>query len=131
MKRSDNVKKGVPWTPEQIERAQEVLDIVMSLVEFDRSACGRRSVSERYMSEVLMFVWVAARDANGILARALWEAREHRVAFIDPDIVDTVRRFRAIGPTRLRDLLKQKESARRNEQEPLGRSSNGGFTDGF
>jgi hypothetical protein len=116
MKRVDSDKKGVPRTPEQIERAQEVLAVVKDLLDFDTRAQKRVSLNDRYLSAALMFSWLAVRDANQELSRALWDAQKNRVAFVDPDIIDTVRRFRALGPARLRDLLRQKKDLWRQKE---------------
>lgn len=107
MAREGGAVKTVAWSKEQIKRAREVLEVVLGLLEHDQRALDRANFNERYMYQVFWVVMLEVLDADRELSAA-WSASDENVPHISQKTIATVRRFRALGPTRLKGVLSWK-----------------------
>jgi hypothetical protein len=108
--------RTVEWSKEQIKRAREVLEVVVGLLEHDQRALDRANFKERYMSVVFWVVMLDVLEADRELSAA-WSGFDENVAHISKKTVQTVRRFRALGPSRLKSTLFWKRSS--EEAKPV------------
>jgi hypothetical protein len=92
---------------EQIKRRLDVLKTVRALL--DRGyAHDRTNVETRFRSEVVSLASSVIHKAEIVLSQAQYEAAEKGAAPIGFEVLELVRRFNAIGSTRLKTLLRMK-----------------------
>lgn len=92
---------------DQIKTRLEVLRTVKGLLDRAR-LIDRSDVESRFRCEVLALASLVIRDTEWTLMRAELNCGDLGAAPVPQDVLDVVRRFNAIGATRLKSLLRAK-----------------------
>ena len=92
---------------EQIKRRLDVLKTVKGLLDRPGSH-DHADIESRFRHEVAGLASRALDEAEWALRRAAMACGEHGGAPVERDVLELVRCFNAVGPTRLKTLLKMK-----------------------
>ena len=103
-------------TETQLISAGETLSVVRELIETDLEAFGRTAPNDRYWAQVCLLAWEAVRNAEVQLYRARLGYRTPQ-GYVEAQVLEVLRGFRAIGPRKLKDLLAARQRQRAHAQE--------------
>jgi hypothetical protein len=111
---SSHKSPSVAKTAEQIDTALDVLETVQSLLDTEQRGFDRRNPLDRLRYEVYSLVSLTIRDTERELRNVSSIAHlGGGLAKVDPNLFEMVRRFRAIGPAKLKQALKDRRATER------------------
>ncbi len=115
MAEKKQAKQTVDWTNEQIERAEDVLRVVIGLIDEERGKLDRANTDEAFMIAVLDTARLQVQTAINDLMSAYVQTPSPKN--VSKRTVETVQRFRSLGPPRLKRRLAWKEVERAYPEE--------------
>lgn len=111
-------RKGVPWTLDQIERAQQVLTDVRRILTVDEAEYSSPHADHRfYLAVTQVVLYGPLREAENELSRASSALRFGEERRISQETAAFVRRFRTHGAIELKDFALHKEYALTQRRE--------------